>query len=79
MNRSEIKKIVFESVSENLDQGNDNNSDPKVNLDTPIYGQVGLFDSLGLVNLLVSIEQKFEDQINNIQKSFFRYGPIVKH
>jgi acyl carrier protein len=31
-------------------------------VDAPLYGQEGVLDSLGLVSLLVSVEQSIEDQ-----------------
>ncbi len=38
-------------------------SESEVNEDTPIFGEGSSLDSLGLVTLLVSIEQKIEDEM----------------
>ena len=39
-------------------------SENEVNEDTPIFGEGSSLDSLGLVTLLVSIEQKIEDEMS---------------
>ena len=54
-----IYKIIVSSMLETSDlSGND------LNNDTPIFGGESNIDSLGLVTLLVNIEQKIEDEMN---------------
>lgn len=31
--------------------------------DTPLFGRLGVLDSLGLVNLIVAVEQRFEEHL----------------
>ena len=55
--RKKISKIIFSSL-ENMDL--DINIDEK----TELFSKNGVLDSLGLVNLLVEIEQEIEDQFD---------------
>lgn len=52
-------------VLEEFNEGEDN-EDAKLPLapDTPLFGQGGRLDSLGLVNLIVLTEQKLEDDMD---------------
>ena len=54
-----IYKIIVSSLTESTGLSKDNITD-----DTPIFGGESKIDSLGLVTLLVSIEQKIEDEMN---------------
>jgi acyl carrier protein len=36
---------------------------PDLGADTPLFGERGLFDSLGLVSLVVTVEEGIEDQL----------------
>ena len=61
MDKQIIKNIIIESildVNEQLPEKIDLNDSESINL----YGGEGKLDSLGLVNLLVAIEQKIEDK-----------------
>ena len=54
-----IYKIIVSSLIESAGL-----SEFDLNDDTPIFGGESNIDSLGLVTLLVSIEQKIEDEMN---------------
>ena len=54
-----IYKIIVSSMIESTGLSEDNLND-----DTPIFGRGSNIDSLGLVTLLVNIEQKIEDEMN---------------
>lgn len=57
--QEEIKTIVFEALSElNYEKSTDKNSDMY------LFGEKGFLDSMGLVNLVVIIEEKLQDQFN---------------
>ena len=54
-----IYKIIVSSMTENT-----NLLENDLNDDTPIFGAKSNIDSLGLVTLLINIEQKIEDEMN---------------
>ena len=54
-----IYKIIVSSMIETSDLSEDD-----LNNDTPLFGGESNIDSLGLVSLLVDIEQKIEDEMN---------------
>ena len=56
----EIKNIVFEAIREH----NPSNLKEEIGLDISMFGSDGFLDSLGLVTLLVNIEQKIEASFN---------------
>jgi D-alanine--poly(phosphoribitol) ligase subunit 2 len=57
--KKKIYKIIINSLVESV-----GSSEPELNDDTPIFGGKSNLDSLGLVTLLVNIEQKIEDEMN---------------
>ena len=63
MNKQKIKNVIIESISEINNQLPD-----KIDINAPgtvhLYGGNGKLDSLGLVNLLVAIEQNLEDKFD---------------
>ena len=54
-----IYKIIISSTAESAGL-----SENDLNDDTPIFGAKSNIDSLGLVTLLINIEQKIEDEMN---------------
>ena len=66
MERSRILDIVYELIRELSEELKD---EKKLNLNelsesTPLFGRDGSLDSLGLVNLVVGVEQVLMDQLN---------------
>ena len=59
--RAQVEKLIFDVIKEmnsNLENKiplNDGNS-------TPLFGEKGILDSLGLVSVIVSVEEKVEDE-----------------
>ena len=58
-----IEKLIFDSVDEINIQLPDNKELTK-SKNTALFGNTGQLDSLGLVNLLVTIEQNIEDKFD---------------
>ncbi len=61
--KEKIKRIIFESI----EVLNENSTDEiliQKDVDTPLFGESGKLDSLGLVDLLVTIEQTIEDEFD---------------
>ena len=58
--KAKILEIVGEIVDEFNAQASDDQQLEK-EPDAPLYGGVGKLDSLGLVNVMVSVEQKVKD------------------
>jgi acyl carrier protein len=56
--KNEIIEIIFDSIEEINQQ---NNSEIKRDLNTKLIGSESDLDSLGLVNLITSIEEKIEE------------------
>lgn len=61
--KNKIKNIIFKTIGE-LNETLKNKIPLDKGLDIPIFGGKGYLDSLGLVNLLVSIEQNIEDEFD---------------
>ena len=59
INKKDIITIIINELSSIIDLEND-----EINFDTTIYGNDSRLDSLGLVNLLVTIEQNIEDEFD---------------
>jgi len=60
-----MKDKILGIVSETIDEFNALASDDQQlekELDAPLYGGRGKLDSLGLVNIMVSVEQKAKDE-----------------
>lgn len=60
-NSENIRKIIFEAIDEINQQLADGKQILKSD-DAVLYGPKSSLDSLGLVNLIVDIEQKFQDE-----------------
>ena len=61
--QEKIKDIIFDAVdevNEQLEKANRIEKSP----DTVLFGKEGKLDSLGLVTLLVAIEQRLEDEFD---------------
>lgn len=69
MERSQLLTLVLEQIEEHLQQtqiGNDVSQPlPKISEDTPLYGKDGLVDSLGLVSIVLSVEQAINDELDS--------------
>ena len=59
INKKDIITMIINELSSIIDLEND-----EINFDTTIYGNDSRLDSLGLVNLLVIIEQNIEDEFD---------------
>jgi len=64
--REQLVSLIAETLDEIREQ-EDVSVLVAVDADTPLFGKQGLLDSLGLVSLIVAMEQKLED----------RYGATV--
>ena len=63
MEKNKIEKIIFESIKElNLQLPSERQL--TTSMDTLLFGNGAKLDSLGLVTLLVIIEQNIEDEYN---------------
>ena len=61
MNREDLINVLFSSIEEiSLQLPQQQRSKPSV--DTILYGPGGTLDSLALVNFIVTVEQKIEEQ-----------------
>jgi len=54
--------IAIDEVNEQLPKG----GQIEKTSDTPLFGSEGMLDSLGLVNLIVAIEQQVEEQLDAV-------------
>lgn len=63
MNRNEIENLVLESLGEILSERNEEEQleAPPVDESTYLIGRRAVLDSLGLVTMIVNIEQKLSD------------------
>jgi len=75
MNRSEIFQLVEEALME-ICEVNDIHIEGEISEKTPLYGQRGYLDSLALVSLIASLEEKLSEKGYNItiasEKAFSR-------
>jgi acyl carrier protein len=63
LSRSEIAGLVLSSLEDVLAIGDDNRPDPtQLGDDTRLIGREGLLDSMGLVTLIVGVEQRLEEE-----------------
>ena len=60
-NKAKIVEIIFDSI-EDINQ--QNGTEIPKNINTKIFGADSELDSLGLINLIVSVEQNVEDEFN---------------
>ena len=57
--KEKIIEMVIEETNAILDTPNDN-----MNVDTNLYGTSGILDSMGLVSMIVAVEQDVEDEFD---------------
>jgi D-alanine--poly(phosphoribitol) ligase subunit 2 len=62
-NKNRILQVVLQSIDEINEQMTDDEP-MKKELGTIIYGKNGTLDSLGLINLVVAVEQNIEDEFS---------------
>ena len=58
-----LTDLIYDSVND-LNEQKAHDQRLKKSTDTVLFGSNGVIDSLGLVNLLVKIEQKIEDEFD---------------
>ena len=63
MNNEKVQKAIFSAVEEINTQLTDEEK-LEINKDSVLYGSKGKLDSLGLINLIVSVEQNIEDDFD---------------
>jgi acyl carrier protein len=61
MNRRDVVSLIIATVEELKDEREVTSHDP-VTESTVLFGRGGIFDSLGLVSLIVDVEQQIEDR-----------------
>ncbi len=64
-NKKEIRGIIISALIQ-LKEEMEDSLETEINDDTVLIGQEGILDSLGLVNLIVSTEQKIEEELGMI-------------
>jgi acyl carrier protein len=63
MERFEISRLIRSSLDDVLAMGDGNRPKPaELGDDTRLIGQQGLLDSMGLVTLIVDVEQRLEEE-----------------
>jgi len=63
LGRSQIAGLILSSLDDVLAMGNDDRPDPtQLGDDTRLTGRKGVLDSMGLVTLIVDVEQRLEEQ-----------------
>lgn len=60
MRRDDVVALIITTVEDLKDEREVTSHDP-VTESTVLFGREGIFDSLGLVSLIVDVEQKIED------------------
>ncbi len=60
MRRDDVVALIITTVEDLKDESEVTSHDP-VTESTVLFGREGIFDSLGLVSLIVDVEQKIED------------------
>ena len=59
----QIISLIYATIDELNELRADDESIPK-ELETPLFGEKGYLDSLGLVNLIATLEEKLEDELD---------------
>ena len=63
--KEQIINLILETLDEMSKSGEFTYETETLNVDTPLYGGTeGTLDSLGLVRLIVAVEQGIQDQLN---------------
>jgi acyl carrier protein len=75
LKRNEIFKVIRDSLKETAEV-NDIPIEGEISEKTPFYGQKGLLDSIALVSLIVSVEERLSEMGYNVtiasEKAFSR-------
>jgi acyl carrier protein len=58
---SHLQQVIFEAI-EQFNEESPDNPDLELELSTPLFGPESELDSLGLVNLLLTVEQRLHDE-----------------
>ena len=61
VDNSRVQKAIFNAI-EDLNQQSPENMQLAKSIDTVLFGRSGKLDSLGLVTLIVAIEEKIQDE-----------------
>jgi acyl carrier protein len=89
-NTDRIVRLIYDSVDE-INEQLEEGKYIKKDVNSVLYGKNGLLDSLGLVNLIVAIEQNIEDNLEKVitiaderamsqkQSPFSTIGALVKY
>jgi acyl carrier protein len=63
LSRSQIAGLILSSLEDVQAMGDDNRPDPtQLGDDTRLIGRKGVLDSMGLVTLIVDVEQRLEEE-----------------
>jgi acyl carrier protein len=63
LSRSQIAGLILSSLDDVLAMGKDDRPDPtQLGDDTRLIGRKGVLDSMGLVTLIVDVEQRLEEE-----------------
>ena len=62
-NNEKVQKAIFSAIEE-INTQLPNEEELEINNDSVLYGSKGKLDSLGLINLVVAIEQNIEDDFD---------------
>ncbi|WP_158771810.1 hypothetical protein [Paraglaciecola sp. L1A13] len=68
MTHNEIQSLVLAAI-ELTNQSREDAEQVPVSIDTPLFGRQGYLDSMGLVALLIDIEDMLQDQDINVSLS----------
>ena len=63
MNNKKVQKAIFSAVEE-INTQLTREEKLEINEDSVLYGSKGKLDSLGLINLIVTVEQNIEDDFD---------------
>ena len=63
INKEIATKLIFEGIKDYNTQVNKKNQLP-ISIELELFSENGVLDSLGLVNLIMSIEEQFEDYLD---------------
>ena len=59
--KRDLELVIIDALKEVVDNGEAGRVE-EAEVDTPLFGRNGLLDSLGLVSLVVAVEQAIEDR-----------------
>ena len=61
--KEEIKQQIFNAIDE-INENSDSEDELSKSMDTILFGGNSKLDSLGLINLIIAVEQNIEDEFN---------------